>query len=125
MSQPHTQDHTAQADPSATMTWFIGFIGVALLITILLGVTALLKTVERQADDELLVNADYTEYDALKNDQHAELERTMQWEAYVDPSGNEQERLVIPIDRGISIIAEEWADGSNTGPERTTSTLTP
>jgi hypothetical protein len=125
MSQPHTQDNTAQADPSATMTWFIGFIGVALLITILLGVTALLKTVERQADDELLVNANYTEYDALKNDQHAELERTMQWEAYVDPSGNEQERLVIPIDRGISIIAEEWADGSNNGPERTSSTLSP
>lgn len=108
MSQQHVQPHLIDdhEDPAGLATWAIGLGGAFLMITtvaIACGIYYYAVTVE---SFDKSVNIRYEERDIFRSQQQALLAEPAHWVREQDAtSGNTTERLVIPIDAAIDIIA--------------------
>jgi hypothetical protein len=113
MTDVYEHNPADHEDPLPGPTWMIGFIGVVLLIVIVLGITALFHDAW-QADEEVkVVDAEPVEMIALRRQQAAQLE-AMRWEEReeigLDGQPTTVRALVIPIDRAMELIVQEYRE---------------
>jgi len=112
MSQAYEHNPGDHEDPQADMTWLIGFVGTFMLIVIVLGVTALLKTMERRTVDDVVVRQEPVEVQNLEADERSRIEGGARREWYLDAESSPRQRIVIPIDRAIELTVTELNEGA-------------
>lgn len=109
MSTSHEQPHftAEQEDPNSWATWAIG-IGSSFLVITTVAIAC--GIYYRAATTESLdknINIRYDKRHAVQETQRAVLEESPHWVREQDPSSGElRDRLVIPIDDAMNIVAE-------------------
>lgn len=103
-------EHDPQEDPAAGLTWTVGFIGTALLVTSVVGVTALMYAVVDKVQEDTVVapltNTVPRELAALREKQNLRLARSAHYE--LRPENTDGERsIVIPVERAMEIMVRE------------------
>jgi hypothetical protein len=101
--QPHREDHE---DPDAWATWAIGLAGAFIMVaTVALTCGIFYRASITEASDKS-INIRYEERDMVKAAQQAVLEEAAHWVSEQDPDELKSvNRLVIPIDQAMDIIA--------------------
>ena len=94
-------------DPAASSTSLVGFIGAVLLVVTMLGVTALYYNVKADQVDEQVVQVDIDEPKNLRIQQEGRLTAPAHWRE-VDDGGEVTRELVIPLERAMKILVEEY-----------------
>ena len=108
MSTPHEQPHLTpeQEDPNCWATWAIG-IGSAFLVISTVAIAC--GIYYRAATSEALeknINIRYDQKHMVQAEQRAVIEESAHWVREKDPTtGEVVDRLVIPIDDAMNIIA--------------------
>jgi hypothetical protein len=108
MSTPHEQPHLTQEqeDPNFWATWAIGISGAFLVVTtVAVACGIYFRAATTEAFDKS-INIRYEDNYVVKAEQRAVLDGPPHWVRELDPStGEVVERLVIPIDEAMNIIA--------------------
>ena len=107
MTDYHEHNIDDHEDPAASSTWLVGFIGVVLLVVTMLGVTALYYNVKADRVDEKVVKPDRWDVKKLRIQQEGRLTAPARWEER-DDGGEVTRELVIPLDRAMKIVVEEY-----------------
>ena len=108
MSHPHEQPNldNDHEDPDGWATWAIGMGGALLMIaTVSIACGIYYRAATTEAFDKS-VNIRYEQRDMVRDAQHAVLREAAHWVSYHNEvSGEEEHRLVLPIDDAMKIIA--------------------
>lgn len=109
MSNPHDNNQDIlndNEDPDGWATWAIGLGGAFLMIaTVAIGTGIYYRAVMAE-DGVKNINITYEERDMVRAAQQAVLEESAHWVREHDPeSGEVVDRLVIPIDDAMNIVA--------------------
>ncbi len=101
--QPHIEkDHE---DPDGWATWAIGIGGSFLMITtVAIACGIYYRAATTEAFDKN-VNIRYEQRDMVRDSQHAILVESAHWVSHHDENGKEVNRLVLPINDAMNIIA--------------------
>ncbi len=94
-------------DPAASSTSLVGFISVVLLVVTMLGVTALYYNVKATQVDKEVVQVDIDEPRKARTRQEQRLTAPARWEER-DDGGEVTRELVIPLERAMKIVVEEY-----------------
>lgn len=106
----YTHSAGEHEDPEASMTWLIGGIGVLMLVVIIAGVTALLKSMEQVGFDDVYVNRPTQQLETYLEEQDRLLSDSPRLVEYRHKETDEiRTRVVIPVDRAMELIVEEYA----------------
>ncbi|HIB01162.1 MAG TPA: hypothetical protein EYO31_04570 [Phycisphaerales bacterium] len=108
MSDPHLQSNQVEdhEDPDAHATWAIGLSGAFLMIaTVALTCGIFYRSATTEAHDKN-INIRYEQRNMIMASQQAVLEESSHWVSEHNPDDNKAiNRLVIPIDRAMDIVA--------------------
>ncbi len=101
--QPHIEnDHE---DPDGWATWAIGIGGSFLMITtVAIACGIYYRAATTEAFDKN-INIRYEQRDMVRDAQHAVLVESAHWVSHHDKNGKEVNRLVLPINDAMNIIA--------------------
>lgn len=107
MSQLHEHDHIDDhEDPDGMSTWAIGVGGAFLMISTVAIACGIYYNAATTESINKSVNIRYEQRDMVRAAQHAVIEEAAHWERVQDPiTGDTVDRLVIPIDTAIDIVA--------------------
>jgi len=97
-------------DPLAAPTWLIGIVGIAILIALILGVTALAYAVRYSEAQRINVQQPVVELENLRAAQKARLEAGPHRELRMDSRDGEPS-IVIPLSEAIQLVTEEYRGG--------------
>lgn len=89
----------------------IGFIGAVLVIVISLGLVALYDSAKQEERDRKIYRQPAVAFENLRQQQLAELTREPHWVEMPpaeDEDGETERRLIIPIDRAMDRIVDEY-----------------
>lgn len=107
MSEVYEHNKGDHEDPMPGPTWLVGFIGTVMCIVIVLGVSALLRMTQQETFEDISLSEVPEE---LRNHREAQADRLSadpHYEEYIDANGALQQRLVIPLDDAMQIVADE------------------
>ena len=110
MSTPHEQSHLTaeQEDPNSWATWAIGIGSSFLMITTVAIACGIYYRAATAESHEKNIDIRYDKRHAIEATQRATIEKSPHWVREQDPSSGElRDRLVIPIDDAMNIIAAD------------------
>lgn len=107
MSDVYEHNPSDHEDPTAGPTWIVGGLGVILLAATLFGVTALYYNVKTAEVEEYFVEPERSDVMELRKQQEAMLEGPPR-HVTRDEAGTEVEAFVIPIDRAMELVVQEY-----------------
>ena len=110
MSDAYEHNPDDHEDPVAGLTWFLGLIGVLLMVVTVLGLTALYYTVKAQEVEVQFIGPERLEVIELRARQE-ELLQGPPRRVVREELGETVEALVIPLDQAMQLVVEEVNTG--------------
>ena len=95
-------------DPQAVPIWYLGLVGVVLMVVVVLGLTAVYYNVKAGVYQEQVVRKTYREVQDLRAAQEALLAGGM---VEVEEQGETVRKNTIPIEQAMRLVVEEAGAG--------------
>jgi hypothetical protein len=102
-------------DPEPGSTWFFSLAGIVILVALVVAASVMYFHVENREVDEKVVDPAYAKLESTRARWREELGSYQRY-AWTQPDGKSVQKVRIPVDRAMELVAQEGLPASAAAP---------
>jgi hypothetical protein len=102
-------------DPEPGSTWFFSLAGIVILVALVVAASVMYFHVENREVDEKVVDPAYAKLEATRAKWREQLGSYQRY-AWTQPDGTSVQKVRIPVDRAMELVAKEGLPASAAAP---------